>query len=49
METIEAWVGEQLQLLQTVGDKLGKLDDLFSRLDSLDQQFATQAVLMHIV
>ena len=49
METIEARVGEQLQLLQTMGDKLGKLDDMFSRLDSLDQQFAAQAAQMHIV
>lgn len=37
METIEARVGEQLQMLQNVGDKLSKLDDLFRRLDSFDQ------------
>ena len=49
MEAFETWVMQTLEVLSGLGDKIGRIDELFTRIEELDQKFNTQVERIDVI
>ena len=49
MEAFETRVMQRLEVLSDLGDKIGRIDEFFTRIEELDQKFNTQVERINVI